>query len=413
MFRDFQEKLNDLCRAGEDAVPALAEALLRMARECGASDLHIECRRDGALVRVRVDGILHPAGVIPPALMLNIVTRMKVLARAKTFDRRAPQDGRIELDEGDRPVFLRASFLPSLHGEKVAIRFPDPALAALELEDLGLRRDDLAALLKILETRQGTLLLTGPVSSGKTTTIYSILKRLLAMNGEGISVATIEDPIEAEIEGVSQTQADPVGGLGYAAGLRMLLRQDTDVFVVGEIRDEETAEMALRAGLIGHMVISTIHSPDTVGVFYRLINMGLEPFMIATSVAAVIAQRLLRKLCPECRRERVLTDAEALVLGAAEQRSVMQAGGCPSCRKTGYSGRTGVFELLSMNDSLREALMRREPAGSLRAMVWSGARPPLARHAAERVLAGETSVEEFSRTLPGLEGGGFDLKKET
>ncbi len=401
MFEKFQNDINEKAKAGEDGIPDLVGALLRRATALGGTDLHIECRRKGAVVRLRLDGILYPVGLVPADLMLNVVARLKVLAKVKTFQRRSPQDGRIEFNADSGAFFIRASFLPTLSGEKVALRFPDPTKLSFELENLGLEADDLKRLQKFLDAGQGTLLLTGPISSGKTTTIYSILKRLVRQSRDGLSIATLEDPIEAEIEGISQTQIDPAGGLTFASGLRMLLRQDTDVLVVGEIRDEETAQMAIRAGLVGHLMISTIHSPDAAGVFTRLINMGLEPFLITSAVSAVVGQRLLRRLCSECKKERLPSPAEIEILAkyGADVQAIYSPVGCDACLKTGYGGRIGIFEVLYINGGLGELILQKAPTRLIRKKARDAGMLPLSHHAAQKVASQETSLEEFARVL--------------
>jgi type II secretory ATPase GspE/PulE/Tfp pilus assembly ATPase PilB-like protein len=401
LFEDFAKEIEGKSKAGEEGIPDLVETLLQRSLEIGATDLHIECRREGALIKIRMDGVLYPVATIPLDLMDNVVARLKVLAKVKTFDRRSPQDGRIELAGETGSFFLRASFLPTLHGEKVAVRFPDLTKLDFELEDLGFREEDLIHLSQFIESRQGTLLLTGPISSGKTTTIYSILKRLVRDNREGLSISTLEDPIEAAIEGISQTQIDPAGGLTYSTGLRMLLRQDADVLVVGEIRDEETARMAIRAGLIGHLVISTIHSPDAAGTFTRLINMGMEPFLITSSVSTVVGQRLMRRLCPECKKERNLSPEEQklLIKYGVSVDNVYSPGGCPQCHMTGYKARMGIFEVLYMSESMRNLILLKSPTRDIRREARKSGMIPLARHAAQKVSAGETSLGELMRLI--------------
>jgi type II secretory ATPase GspE/PulE/Tfp pilus assembly ATPase PilB-like protein len=399
LFDFFQDKIDLEASAGEDCIPDMVKNLLDQASSISATDLHVECRRNGAVIKVRVDGVLYPVGLVPGELMQNVIARLKVLARAKTFDRRAPQDGRIEFSNNTGKTFLRAAFLPTLHGEKAVIRFPDRSKISFELEDLGLRPEDLLRLEDFLNSQQGTLLLTGPISSGKTTTIYSILKRLIQEKKEGLSISSIEDPIEAEIPGISQSQIDIKGGLTYATGLRMLLRQDTDVLMVGEIRDEETAAMAIRAGLIGHLVISTIHSPDAAGVFTRLLNMGLEPFLLASSIGAVVSQRLLRKLCVSCREKRKAGSEEKKMLKSFDTDEIHIPKGCEKCINTGYRGRTGIFEFLYMNEEIRELVMQKMPTLYIRKKARETKMQPLINHAAEKVISGETSMEEFARVI--------------
>jgi type II secretory ATPase GspE/PulE/Tfp pilus assembly ATPase PilB-like protein len=329
-------------------------------------------------------------------LQSNIIARLKIVSRVMSFKKRAPQDGRIEVQFNGQTLTLRSAFLPTLHGESVTLRLPDESKRAFEIETLGLSAGLDAQLLRLIGALQGTLLLTGPSSSGKTTTIYAILKRLVQTNGDRVNILTIEDPIEAELEGVSQTQLDPAGGLTYASGLRAILRQDPNVIVVGEIRDNETAHIAIQAGLTGHLMISTVHSGRAAGVFTRLLNMGIEPFLIASSVSGVIAQRLVRRICEECKTPYEAPAHELESLGLTEESSLtaFKGKGCTRCNGSGYFGRIGIFELLSVSEQLKESILRKSPTQVIQDMAVRSGMKTLRDDLHKKISSGLTTLEE-------------------
>lgn len=381
---------------GEDGVPALLDALIQGALQARASDLHLECHKEDIRIKYRIDGVLRPAVSLSKTLQANLIARLKIVSRVMSFKKREPQDGRIEAHFNGQTVTLRSAFLPTLHGESVTLRLPDESKRAFEIETLGLSAGLDAQLLRLISAPQGTLLLTGPSSSGKTTTIYAVLKRLVQTHGDRVNILTIEDPIEAELDGVSQTQLDPAGGLTYASGLRAILRQDPNVIVVGEIRDDETAHIAIQAGLTGHLVISTVHSGRAAGVFTRLLNMGIEPFLIASSVSGVIAQRLVRRICEACKEPYEPAAHELENLGITEESSAnsFKGKGCKRCNETGYFGRIGIFELLLVTEPLKECILRKAPTQVIQDMATRSGMKMLHDDLREKICSGLTTLEE-------------------
>lgn len=387
-----------LAAKDEESVPKLVDTILESGAAAGASDIHIESRANDVLVRFRMDGQLVPIAAIPRDRASNVFARLKLLSRVVTYKKRSPQDGRLAGQEGSGA--LRAAFMPTLHGEKAVLRLPISE-APLHLEDLGLPETELARLQKVLRLAQGTILLTGPCSSGKSTSIYALLRHLLASSPIAPNIASLEDPIEQEIEGVNQTQVDLSGGLTFLTGLRTLLRMDPNVIVVGEIRDEETAHTVIQAGLSGHLVISTVHGGSSAQVYARLLHMNMEPFLVASSLNAIVAQRLLRSLCLSCRQPRMLTDVESefYFKNTNAPEHVWSAVGCAECGGTGYSGRTAVFEIAVPGEEVREAVMRSAPTAELHRLCMAAGMVPLVQAGALKAASGETSMEEIARVI--------------
>ncbi|MCW8133167.1 MAG: type II/IV secretion system protein, partial [Planctomycetota bacterium] len=337
-----QAELERRLAAGADAVPALADWLLAAAAQKGASDLHLEPREDALLVRWRIDGCLADAGEIKSPLRANLVQRVKVLAALLTYRTDVPQDGRIAGATIPGVTDMRVSVYPAVLGEKVVVRFFHGAAASkngsrpdLRIADLGLDARDAERLAEYLARPQGLLLLTGPAGSGKTTTLYACLRQIVELDLGRRQVVTIEDPVERVTAGVTHTELKPAAGLDYPKALRALLRQDPEVIMIGEIRDAETAQVAVQAALTGHLILSTVHAPSAPEVLLRLAHLGVEPYLIASTLGAVIEQRLLRKLCEKCREPRAGHAAEPFA-----------AKGCEACAGTGYRGRLLVAELL-------------------------------------------------------------------
>ncbi|MDR3637049.1 MAG: GspE/PulE family protein [Isosphaeraceae bacterium] len=370
------------------------DLLLAEARAAGASDLHIQPTADGLEARWRIDGVLHPAVLLPASVAPNVVARLKVLADLLTYRSDVPQEGRIRGVPGE--VEMRVSTFPTLHGEKAVVRlFAEPG-RYLRLDDLGLPPEIRDALRGWLGATSGAVVLSGPAGSGKTTTIYACLRELVATSQGQRSLATLEDPIEAAVPGVSQSQVNPTAGFTLEAGLRSLLRQDPEVIVVGEIRDRHTAETAFQASLTGHLVLTTFHAGSAAGVLGRLADMGIEPYLLRSGLLAVISQRLVRRLCPECSRP--ITDPlERLGLKVDEARS---AAGCESCGGTGYRGRIVLAEMLTPDASgVGDAVLSRADVGRIeRAAIAAGmvTRWDRARRAVEE---GRTSPAEVRRVL--------------
>ncbi len=345
--------------ATDKPVVAAVEYLLRHAFDQRASDIHIEPKREETLIRMRIDGVLHPVHTVPRAVHAPIVARIKMLSRMDIAEKRKPQDGRIKTDRDGREVELRVSTVPTAFGEKVVMRVFDPDLAVQDLSQTGFTADELRTFESWIERPHGLILVTGPTGSGKTTTLYSAL-RVLA--GPEVNVSTIEDPIEMVWEGFNQIQVQPKIDLDFAAALRHLLRQDPDIIMVGEIRDCETAQNAIQAALTGHLVLSTLHTNNACDAVSRLLDLGVERFLVATSLIGVMAQRLVRQICPSCAAETTLTSDEIAALGVClpllpQGCSFRRGEGCPKCRNTGFSGRTGIFEMLDVDDSIRNLVV--------------------------------------------------------
>lgn len=351
----------------------LVDLILRRAVDERASDIHIERHDRELVVRYRVDGVLHRVMDLPPASQPAVVSRIKVMAGMDIAVKRRPQDGRFQLAHGATRLTLRVSTLPTAGGEKVVIRIFDPADSPRNLDALGLAPDDLARVRSLLALGQGVILAAGPTGSGKTSTLFGALNEL---DRTRLNIVTLEDPIEYRLPGISQVQVHPRGGLTFAAALRAILRQDPDVVMVGEIRDSETAEIAMAAATTGHLVLSTIHTNDAPGAITRLLNMGVPPYLVAAGLSGVIAQRLVRKLCVACR-------------GAGK------AAGCDRCHD-GYRGRTGVFEVLTVTDTLRAETVRGAPASTLRAAAADAGMRSMASDARRKVEEGITSLEEIA-----------------
>jgi type II secretory ATPase GspE/PulE/Tfp pilus assembly ATPase PilB-like protein len=399
LFAELQNRVMELELKGEEGISTLLDLIIERALAQRATDIHIDCRKNDLRVQYRIDGTLFPAATVAKKTQEILIGRLKVMSRVMSYKKRMPQDGRIEFDLAGQLVLLRSSFMPTLYGEKVVLRLPDESLRGFEIETLGLPEAVQEKLLRIISSLNGTILLTGPSSSGKTTTIYSILKRLTQLFSDRLNICTLEDPVESELEGVNQTPLDPAGGLDYASGLRAILRQDPNVIVIGEIRDETTARIAVQAGLTGHLVISTIHSGTAAGVFTRLLNMQIEPFLVASSVSCVIAQRLVRRICSGCREPYELSGAERESLGLREDipAAFFRAKGCEQCAGIGYKGRIGVFEMLSVSEPLRESVLQRRPTSDIQALAAREGMKTLKDHAVEKLLQGITSVDEVSR----------------
>ena len=394
LLGDFLPSAEDLLDSADDApVIRLINGIIAEAVRQGASDIHIEPYETGLVVRLRNDGVLEEKLRLPPNVAPVIVSRIKVMARLDIAERRVPQDGRIGLTLGGKLIDVRVSTLPSRAGERVVLRVLDKDNSGLSLDLLGMSGQCLEILTAALSEPNGIILVTGPTGSGKTTTLYSGLKRL---NDGSRNILTVEDPVEYAVEGVGQTQVNEKVGMTFAAGLRAILRQDPDVVMVGEIRDRETADIAVQAALTGHLVLTTVHTNDAIGAVTRLRDMKVEPFLLASTLRAVIAQRLVRRLCSEC-REPVQCDSRlSALLGFETGTVVFQAHGCDACKQTGYQGRIGVFEAVRVDETIRKIIN----AGGDEAVLAQHAfmhSPNLASAARKLVRSGETSPEEAIR----------------
>ena len=385
---------DDLLDTADDA-PAirLINGIIADAARNGVSDIHIEPYETGLVVRMRIDGVLRETLRMPPHVAPVVVSRVKVMARLDIAERRVPQDGRIGLTLGGKLLDVRVSTLPSRAGERVVLRILDKDNAGIDLGQLGLTQGTATVLHAALAEPNGIVLVTGPTGSGKTTTLYAALRTL---NDGTRNILTVEDPVEYAVDGVGQTQVNAKVGLTFAAGLRAILRQDPDVVMVGEIRDRETAEIAVQASLTGHLVLSTVHTNDAVGAITRMRDMRVEPFLLASTLRAVVAQRLVRRLCEVCRREGPATAALAGMLGVAEGTPVWEPKGCPACSNTGFKGRVGVFEAVRIDDTVRRLINEGADESAIANHVFARS-PTLSQAARELVLAGVTTPEEAVR----------------
>ncbi|MCX7718333.1 MAG: ATPase, T2SS/T4P/T4SS family [Candidatus Sumerlaeaceae bacterium] len=386
-----QERLEALRESDNWAVEA-ADLLLGAAFRSACSDLHLACVRDAVVVRGRRDGGFFALARIPAVRRDLLIARLKVLARVPAFIRHEPQDGRIEWQPPDAagPILLRASFLPTIHGESIVIRFPEPSARLLDLGALGMSDAVLDAVEGLLARQEGTLMLTGPSSSGKTTTIYAMLSRLHERRGDRLNILTIEDPVERDLGFASQVQVSEPQGLTHERALRAALRQDPNVLMIGEVRDADTARVAIQAGMTGHLVISTLHAGRASRVFTRLLSMGVEPYLVASAMAGAVAQRLARRLCPACRR----------VEGAAAEWT---AGGCAECDFTGHRGRRGLFEAVIVTEELRGLILARATSSQIAAQAAREQVGDLVAEGRRLADTGEISRAEFEYLLAGEE----------
>jgi general secretion pathway protein E len=366
----------------------MLNALLTQAAKDGASDIHIEPYERSSSVRFRVDGTLREVVQPNRALHAALISRLKIMAELDIAEKRLPQDGRISLRIGGRAIDVRVSTLPSAHGERAVLRLLDKTESKFSLESLGMSGEVLAAYQRLIQQPHGIVLVTGPTGSGKTTTLYASLQRI---DTATTNVLTVEDPIEYELPGIGQTQVNPKIDLTFAKALRAILRQDPDVIMVGEVRDFETAQIAIQASLTGHLVLATVHTNDATSSVTRLIDMGVEPYLLASSLLGTLAQRLVRKLCPHCRRRGDDGDWHPV--------------GCTECGHTGYKGRTGVYELMVADEHVRDLIHRRAPESKLAAAAAAAGLRPMREDGQRLVGEGVTSREEVLRVT----GESYDL----
>ncbi|MHB1946853.1 MAG: type II secretion system ATPase GspE [Gammaproteobacteria bacterium] len=389
-------KPEDLLETQDDApIIRLLNALLSEAIKEGASDVHIETFEDRIMIRFRVDGVLRE--VLEPQRVLAplIVSRIKVMAKLDIAEKRLPQDGRITLRIAGRAVDVRVSTMPTSHGERVVLRLLDKQNARLDLAQLGMEPNSLNIMQRLIAQPHGIILVTGPTGSGKTTTLYAALTSL---NNNTRNILTVEDPIEFDLPGIGQTQVNYKVNMTFAKGLRAILRQDPDVVMIGEIRDLETAQIAVQASLTGHLVLSTLHTNSAIGAITRLDDMGVESFLLSSSLIGVLAQRLIRLLCKHCKKAVTATPSECAIMGVSDNPPPMiyHGVGCSLCRNTGYSGRSGVYELVAIDDTLRTMIHDRKSEQLLKKYARS-LFPSIRHDGYRRVLAGDTSLEEILR----------------
>ncbi|HOW54478.1 MAG TPA: ATPase, T2SS/T4P/T4SS family [Syntrophorhabdaceae bacterium] len=375
----------------EEPVVRFVNSLLAQALADSASDIHVEPSKNIMRVRMRVDGKLRDVPSPDKKMFLAIVSRIKILAGIDIAKTRTPQDGRFNIRESAREVGVRVSTFPTIHGEKVVLRLLDKSTALYGIDNLGFLRDDKEKIKNVLKRPYGFILSTGPTGSGKSTTLYAILNFI---NSPEKNIITIEDPVEYTLEGLAQAQVNPRAGMTFETGLRSILRQDPDIIMVGEIRDRETANIAVHSALTGHLVLSTLHTNDAASAVTRLVEMGIEPFLVTSSVSCVIGQRLLRKICPECKESYYPTPSVHKTFQIREDVLLYRGKGCPACKYKGYRGRTGVYEVLVMDDELRELIISRAPSEVLKKRAHEKGMRVMRDDAIMKVLFGTTTLEE-------------------
>lgn len=389
--------------AQEASVVRLVNEILLEAVETRASDVHVESQASGLIIRYRIDGILIPQPVPPEINRFQsaIISRLKIMARLNIAEKRLPQDGRIKLRVAGREVDVRVSVIPMIHGESIVMRILDKGAMSFELRSLGMDEATYKTFRQLLDLPHGIILVTGPTGSGKTTTLYS---SLLEIKSDDVKIITTEDPVEYQLEGINQIQVHAKIGLTFAASLRSILRHDPDIVLVGEIRDLETAENAIQASLTGHLVFSTLHTNDAAGAYTRLVDMGVEPFLVASTVEGVMAQRLVRRLCKQCKqpydpkREDLPNDFPFEEL---KGRPLFLPVGCRACRQIGYSGRMGIYELMVTTNAVRQLAQDRASSWKVKQAAMADGMATLRQDGWKKVLAGQTTIDEVARTTKG------------
>ncbi len=393
------EEPTDLLEADDEApIIRLVNSLLFRAAKERASDIHIEPMERELIVRFRVDGVLQEVIKPPKRYQNSIISRVKVMGQLNIAEKRLPQDGRIRIKLAGRDIDIRLSTIPTSHGERIVMRLLDKTEVLLDLAEIGMNQETLKQIDGIIHRSHGIILVTGPTGSGKTTTLYGALSRI---NTIDLNILTVEDPVEYQLKGIGQMAINPKIGLTFATGLRSFLRQDPDVIMVGEIRDRETAEIAIQASLTGHLVFSTVHTNDSAGAVTRLVDMGIEPFLVASSLTAILAQRLVRRVCPDCRvpyhpteeelREILLTPEHIARSGV---KQLYRANSCGSCSHTGYRGRTGIYEFLPVDDDIRQLVLKNVDSATIKKAAVSKGMNTLLDDGARKVIQGETTIAE-------------------
>lgn len=388
----------------ETSISRLVDTVIHAGINSRASDIHMEPQYPEMRVRFRIDGILHDIISIPKSVESSLVSRIKVLADMDITEHRRPQDGHISLKFNEKEYDLRVASTSTIAGEKVVVRILDKGGMLLGLNELGLSDKEQNVFTSLINRPYGIILVTGPTGCGKTTTLYAVLNQMDTLSK---NIITIEDPVEYKLEGINQVQVNPLANITFANGLRSILRQDPDIIMVGEIRDLETATIAVHAALTGHLVFSTLHTNDAPSAITRLIDMGVEPFLVSSSLIGVIAQRLVRLVCPECKQEFIpeAKQLKELELESSQKKMVFYRGrGCQYCMQTTYRGRTGVFEIMKVSDAIRELILQKQPTSKIKEMAVSEGMLLLKEAAVEKVLQGLTTIEEIKRVIFTSEG---------
>lgn len=386
-------------------VVMLVNSIIQQAVKLGASDIHIEPMEKTTRVRVRVDGVLQNQMTLAGGAHNAVITRFKIMSGMNIAERRLPQDGRVEITIDGRPVDLRLSIMPTVHGEKLVIRILGGMGAMLSKNQLGLNERNAKIFDRLIKNPNGIILVSGPTGSGKTTTLYSILKEF---NKPGVNIITVEDPVEYKLSGVNQVQVNAKAGLTFASGLRSILRQDPDIIMVGEIRDSETARMAVRAAITGHLVLSTIHTNDAPSTMTRLIDMGIEPYLVSSAVVGVIAQRLVRNICPRCKTAYEPSPLETEILGLKPGEKLWKGTGCTYCNNMGYKGRSAIHEILTVDKDTRALIAHGATSDDLRAYAVQHGMVTLRQCCAELVRNGKTTFDEMLKVTYNIAEDNFE-----
>jgi general secretion pathway protein E len=398
ILSEIEEKADLLDDISDAPIIKLANHIISQSVKARASDIHLEPYQDSFKVRYRVDGILYDLLSPPKWIQPALISRIKVMAKMNIAEKRLPQDGRLDVKIGNQEIDVRVSTIPTSFGERLVLRLLDKSASLISLSDLGLVSDKLDIIENLVKSPNGIILVTGPTGSGKTTTLYAILS---SINVPDINIITIEDPVEYQIEGISQIQVNPKINLTFASGLRSIVRQDPDVILVGEIRDRETSEIAVQSALTGHLVFSTLHTNDSASAITRLVDIGVEPFLLSSSVLAVIAQRLIRVLCKSCREPYTPDDAalESIGINAHQCREaiIYKSKGCENCFFTGYKGRTGIFEIMLLDASLKSLILKTHDSNSIKNAALNLNMVTLRQDGVQKVLNGISTVEEVFR----------------
>lgn len=416
MFSNYKSELDDsseessddvegydlLDKASDNPVVRMLNAIIIEALQQGASDIHFEPHEEGIFLRNRIDGILQKKASPPKELQNQLLTRLKVIAKLDIAEKRRPQDGRIKLKMAGREINFRLSTIPVASGERLVLRILDRENIALGLNNLGMSKEIVASIRKLIAMPEGILLVTGPTGSGKTTTLYSAIQEI---NSSGINIMTIEDPVEYKLESIAQIGVNPKIGLTFASGLRHILRQDPDCIMIGEIRDLETAEIAIQASLTGHLVFSTLHTNDAPSAITRLTDMGIEPYLLSSSVIGVLAQRLVRKICPHCKvaYEPSIEELKKLNLKKNDVPKFYRGEGCNFCYNTGYKGRHGIYELMPVTSPIKKQIMKTVDSSSIRLTAIEQGMVPLLDSSGELVKNGITTPSEVLRVTKGID----------
>ena len=398
IMSEFEETADLLDSTSDAPIIKLMNHIISQSIKARASDIHLEPYQDSFKVRYRVDGILYDLVTPPKWVQSSLTSRVKVMAKLNIAEKRLPQDGRIEVKIGKQSVDIRVSTVPTSFGERVVLRLLNKSGSLLKLSELGIDPQNLETIDHLIHLPNGIILVTGPTGSGKTTTLYAILSEI---HSDDINIITIEDPVEYQIKGIGQIQVNRKIDLTFARGLRSIVRQDPDVILVGEIRDQETAEIAIQSALTGHLVFSTLHTNDSASAITRLVDIGIEPFLIASAIKAVIAQRLVRVLCRHCKTRYVPDDMELQSIGVRQEEiqdiPIYRAAGCPECFNTGYKGRMSIFEIMVMSEGLKHLVLKTHDSNKIKSDAIKQGMTTLRQDGVRKILAGITTIEEVVR----------------